>query len=230
MAKVFGGSASRLEVYALFAAAVVLIGGGVAGAVVVTSSDSKHAEQLSVDTTVVDTTVVDATVGANAGSAATTTQAGQQNVGGSTSPTITVPGLTAEQAETLRQQIQRQQDAEAAAAQAAAYAATHPVGRVRDVLYATCDGRPQSLLRWIYLGEYPARDGIQITVNYNGRSSTGSPNAMSGNASHKSFSLNAEFAPAPGTSVTYEITTTGREGSIRGTIMPTVVDCDAFVE
>ena len=40
MAKIFGGSASRLEVYALFAAAVVLIGGGVAGAVVVTSSDS----------------------------------------------------------------------------------------------------------------------------------------------------------------------------------------------
>ena len=60
MAKIFGGSASRLEVYALFAAAVVLIGGGVAGAVVVTSSDSKPAEiaQVSVDTTVVDTTVV----------------------------------------------------------------------------------------------------------------------------------------------------------------------------
>ena len=58
MAKIFGGSASRLEVYALFAAAVVLIGGGVAGAVVVTSSDSKPAEvaQVSVDTTVVDTT------------------------------------------------------------------------------------------------------------------------------------------------------------------------------
>ena len=64
MAKIFGGSASRLEVYALFAAAVVLIGGGVAGAVVVTSSDSKPAEvaQVSVDTTVVDTTVVDTTV------------------------------------------------------------------------------------------------------------------------------------------------------------------------
>jgi hypothetical protein len=43
MAKIFGGSASRLEVYALFAAAVVLIGGGVAGAVVVTSSDSSPA-------------------------------------------------------------------------------------------------------------------------------------------------------------------------------------------
>ena len=64
MAKSFGGSASRLEVYALFVAAVVLIGGGVAGAVVVTSSDSKPAEvaQVSVDTTVVDTTAVDTAV------------------------------------------------------------------------------------------------------------------------------------------------------------------------
>jgi len=40
MAKIFGGSASRLEVYALFVAAVVLIGGGIGGAIVVTSSDS----------------------------------------------------------------------------------------------------------------------------------------------------------------------------------------------
>ena len=227
MAKIFGGSASRLEVYALFAAAVVLIGGGVAGAVVVTSSGSKPAE---VAQTSVDTTVVDATVGANAGSAATTTQTAQQSVGGSTSPTITVPGLTAEQAETLRQQIQRQQEADAAAAEAAAYAATHPVGRVRDVLYTTCNGYPNSLLRWVYLGEYPAPNGIQVTVNYNGRSSTGSPNAMSGDASHKTFTLAQEFAPTLGALVTYEITTTGREGSIRGTIMPTVVDCDGFVE
>jgi len=227
MAKIFGGSASRLEMYGLFVAAVILIGGGISGAVVLTSSDSKTAEvsQMSVDTT-----VVDATVGANAGSAATTTQAAQQNVGGSTSPTITVPGLTAEQAETLRQQIQRQQEADAAAAEAATYAATHPVGRVRDVLYTTCNGYPNSLLRWVYLGEYPAPNGIQVTVNYNGRSSTGSPNAMSGDASHKSFTLAQEFAPAPGALVTYEITTTGREGSIRGMIMPTVVDCDGFVE
>ena len=236
MAKIFGGSASRLEVYALFVAAVVLIGGGVAGAVVVTSSDSKPAEvaQVSVDTTVVDTTVVDTTsTQAAAGTSAppaSTSQPKQQSVGGSTNPTITVPGLTAEQAETLRQQIQRQQEADAAAAEAAAYAATHPVGRVRDVLYTTCNGYPNSLLRWVYLGEYPAPNGIQVTVNYNGRSSTGSPNAMSGDASHKSFTLAYEFAPTPGALVTYEITTTGREGSIRGTIMPTVVDCDGFVE
>jgi hypothetical protein len=59
VAKIFGGSASRLEVYALFAAAVVLIGGSIGGAIVVTSSDSKPAEvaQVSADTTVVDTTV-----------------------------------------------------------------------------------------------------------------------------------------------------------------------------
>ena len=159
-----------------------------------------------------------------------TSELDKQNGAGSTSPTITVPGLTAEQAETLRQQIQRQQDAEAAAVQAVTYAAAHPVGRVRDVLYTTCNGYPMSLLRWIYLGEYPAPSGIQVTVNFNGRPSTGSPNAMSGDASHKTFTLGQEFAPAPGTLVTYEITTTGREGSIRGTIMPTVVDCDGFVE
>ena len=48
MAKIFGGSASRLEVYALFAAAVVLIGGGVAGAVVVTSSGDQTSAPVAV--------------------------------------------------------------------------------------------------------------------------------------------------------------------------------------
>jgi hypothetical protein len=63
MAKIFGGSASRLEVYALFAAAVVLIGGGISGAIIVTSSDSKPAAvaQPPVDTTVVDTSVAPTT-------------------------------------------------------------------------------------------------------------------------------------------------------------------------
>jgi hypothetical protein len=63
MAKIFGGSASRLEVYTLFVAAVVLIGGGIGGAIVLTSSDSKPAEvaQESVETTVVDTTAAPTT-------------------------------------------------------------------------------------------------------------------------------------------------------------------------
>jgi hypothetical protein len=43
MARILGGNASRLEVYALFVAAVVLIGGGISGAIVVTSSDSSPA-------------------------------------------------------------------------------------------------------------------------------------------------------------------------------------------
>jgi hypothetical protein len=167
-------------------------------------------------------------VGASAGSAATTTQAGQQSVGGSTIQTITVPGLTAEQAEILRQQIQRQQEADAAAAEAAAYGALHPVGRVRDVLYTTCNGWPQLLLRWSYLGEYPAPNQIEVTVNFNGRRSTASPNAMSGSASRKSYSLDGGNDPS--TPVTYEITTTGREGAIRGTITPTVVSCSEFVD
>ena len=50
MAKIFGGSASRLEVYALFAAAVVLIGGGVAGAVVVASGGETSAPVTVVET------------------------------------------------------------------------------------------------------------------------------------------------------------------------------------
>jgi len=231
VAKILGGNASRLEVYALFVAAVVLIGGGISGAIVVTSSDSKPAEvaQVSVDATVAPTTTPVTAPWMT--TPATTAPAGQPGVAGSTSATITVPGLTAEQAETLRQQIQRQQDAEAAAAVASAYAAANPVGRVRDLLYTTCYmGQPMSMLRWVYLGEYPAPNGIEVTVSFNGRSSTASPNAMSGDASHKTFQLGSELAPAPRNLVTYEIKTTGPEGAIRGTITPTVVDCDGYVE
>ena len=63
MANIFGGSASRLEVYALFVAAVVLIGGGIAGAIIVTSDDTNPAAvaQALVDTTVVDTSVAPTT-------------------------------------------------------------------------------------------------------------------------------------------------------------------------
>jgi hypothetical protein len=59
MAKIFGGSASRLEVYALFAAAVVLIGGGIGGAIVVTSGGETSAPVTVVETspTTVTTTV-----------------------------------------------------------------------------------------------------------------------------------------------------------------------------
>jgi hypothetical protein len=229
MARILGGNASRLEVYALFAAAVVLIGGGVAGAVVVTSSDSKPAEVAQVSPGSSNVTASTSQEAA-ATSPTATSELNRQNGAGSTSPTITVPGLTAEQAETLRQQIQRQQDAEAAAAQAAAYAAMHPVARVQDILYATCLGSPQSLLRWTYLGEYPARNEIQVTIKWNGRSSTGSPNAFSGNGPQKASGLGSEMAPAPGAPVAYEITTTGPEGPIRGMITPTVVECSVLLE
>jgi hypothetical protein len=50
MAKIFGGSASRLEVYALFVAAVVLIGGGISGAIVVTSGDETSSPVTVVET------------------------------------------------------------------------------------------------------------------------------------------------------------------------------------
>ncbi|CAB4346709.1 unannotated protein [freshwater metagenome] len=48
MAKIFGGSASRLEMYALFVAAVILIGGGISGAVVLSQSDSNSSQSAQV--------------------------------------------------------------------------------------------------------------------------------------------------------------------------------------
>ena len=48
MAKIFGGSASRFELYALFVAAVVLIGGGVSGAIVLSQSDSNPSQSAQV--------------------------------------------------------------------------------------------------------------------------------------------------------------------------------------
>lgn len=47
MAKILGGSASRTELYGLFIAAVILIGGGVSGAVALTSSDQTPSEAVA---------------------------------------------------------------------------------------------------------------------------------------------------------------------------------------
>jgi len=58
MAKIFGGSASRLEMYALFVAAVVLIGGGISGAIVVTSGGETSAPVTVVETSSTTTTAV----------------------------------------------------------------------------------------------------------------------------------------------------------------------------
>lgn len=58
MARIFGGSASRLEVYALFVAAVVLIGGGIGGAIVVTSSDSSPTPIATAEATTTTSEVV----------------------------------------------------------------------------------------------------------------------------------------------------------------------------
>jgi hypothetical protein len=95
MAKIFGGSASRLEVYALFAAAVVLIGGGVAGAVVVTSSDSKPAEVAST-TTALNSDASSEPLSATADSLDTSTVDVPPPVTAASQPT-TQSGLQAEQ-------------------------------------------------------------------------------------------------------------------------------------
>ena len=87
MAKIFGGSASRLEVYALFVAAVVLIGGGISGAVVLTSSDSKPAivEQSSVEASSVPTSISEPLAGDN--SATPTGEAAFQSPSSNTAQT-----------------------------------------------------------------------------------------------------------------------------------------------
>jgi hypothetical protein len=233
MAKIFGGNASRFELYALFVAAVVLIGGGISGAIVVTSGG----EQSSTTTTTVQQIESSNTSATAVGefeqdpqSPATTPQPIQQSIDSSTYPTITVPGLTADQTETLRQQIQRQQETDAAAAQAAAYAANHPVGTVRDVLYCTDSGEPAAHFRWSYLGKYPAPAGVILSFTFNGRTFTGSPNGYYGDYSRQSFSIAWPTAPPPGTALSYTITTNGPEGAISGSLMPTVVACSDFAD
>jgi len=66
MASILGGNASRLEVYALFVAAVVLIGGGISGAIVVTSSEGETSAPVTIvetsSTTVTTAVLVEVTV------------------------------------------------------------------------------------------------------------------------------------------------------------------------
>jgi hypothetical protein len=52
MAKIFGGTASRLEMYGLFVAAVVLVGGSVSGAIVLSSEGSPAVAPPSVESPV----------------------------------------------------------------------------------------------------------------------------------------------------------------------------------
>jgi len=97
MARKLGGTASRFEVYALFIAAVVLIGGGIGGAIVVTN-DSGTAD-VSGTALVETTTTVEV---------ATTIVDPPTTEGGTTNSTLyeSTPGLTDEQAAWLRDQAQ----------------------------------------------------------------------------------------------------------------------------
>jgi hypothetical protein len=136
MAKIFGGSASRLEVYALFAAAIVLIGGGIAGAVVVTSSDSKPPDvaQVSVDTTVVESTVVDAM-----GASSAPTVAGP----GANTPSIA--GLTESESRVVRDLIDRETEAQRLVRlqkERQEFAFSHPVARYDNTEILSCTDLP----------------------------------------------------------------------------------------
>jgi hypothetical protein len=232
MAKIFGGSASRLEVYALFVAAVVLIGGSIGGAIVVTSGDEGSAPVTVVETT---TTAVTSTVVASeqASLPVVTSSIPEQNQSSTPrGPSISVPGLTSEQADWLAAEFQRKQDADRAAEAAAIYKSTHPVGRVRDVIYAICGKNEENpvgyywaMMRWDYLGEQPAPSGVQVRVTTDGLNyGWGSPSTPTASGWIRWW-LPTIVTPATISPVTYQIETTGPEGGISGTVTPTEMSC-----
>lgn len=234
MAKIFGGSASRLEVYALFVAAVVLIGGSIGGAIVVTSGDGGSAPVADMETT---TTSVTTTVFASgeASLPVVTSSILEQNQ--SSTPqgsSISVPGLTSEQADWLAAEFQRKQEADRAAETAAAYKSTHPVGRVRDVIYAICGKNEENpvgyfwaMMRWDYFGELPLPYGVEVRVTVPGQPHTGGVGIRTPGGWQR-FWLQTVVAPANVGPVSYKIETNGPEGGISGTVTPTELSCEEF--
>ena len=232
MAKIFGGSASRLEVYALFVAAVVLIGGSIGGAIVVTGGDGG-----SVPVAVVETTTTleasTATASEEASLPVVTSSIPEQNQSSTPrGPSISVPGLTSEQADWLAAEFQRKQDADRAAEAAAIYKSTHPVGRVRDVIYAICgrneqnpDGYFWAMMRWDYFGTFPVPYGVVVRVTIPGQPNGGATRTSAG--WYRTW-LQTTVAPAVVSPVTYQIETNGPEGGISGTVSPTELSCEEF--
>lgn len=114
VAKIFGGSASRLEVYTLFIAAVILIGGGIGGAIVVSNNygpDTRHDTEVAQNAVVVtESTLSDQGRGPDqvSGWNSVPTESGSQSV----TTVASTPGLTDEQAAWLRSQAQAAIDAE----------------------------------------------------------------------------------------------------------------------
>jgi hypothetical protein len=235
MAKIFGGSASRLEVYALFVAAVVLIGGSIGGAIVVTSGDEGSAPVTVVETT---TTAVTSTVVASeqASLPVVTSSIPEQNQNSTPrGPSISVPGLTSEQADWLAAEFQRKQDADRAAEAAAIYKSTHPVGRVRDFIYAMCgknDENPAgyfwAMMRWDYFGTLPLPYGVQVRVTATGHPRAGGGVGTPASGGWQRFWLQTIVAPAVVSPLTYQIETNGPEGGISGTVSPTELSCEEF--
>jgi hypothetical protein len=234
MAKIFGGSASRLEVYALFVAAVVLIGGSIGGAIVVTSGDGGSAPVAVVETTTTTVTTT-AIAGEEASLQLAPSLTPEQNQSSiPQEPSISVPGLTSEQADWLAAEFQRKQDADRAAEEAAIYKSTHPVGRVRDVIYAICGANEENpagyfwaMMRWDYLGTLPLPYGVEVRVTVPGqphRGGVGTPTS----GGWQRFWLQTTVAPAVISPVTYQIETNGPEGGISGTVSPTEMSCEEF--
>jgi hypothetical protein len=160
MAKIFGGSASRLEVYALFAAAVVLIGGGISGAVVLTSSDSKPAEvaQSAVEATVAS--IVPSTP-SNPGDSAVEGSQGPIGAGSRTTPSIA--GLSESESQIVQDLINRETEAQRLVRlqkERNEFASANPVARYDNAEFLSCTNLP------LYDVANPSRFEIITLVKY----------------------------------------------------------------
>jgi hypothetical protein len=148
MAKVLGGSASRAEVYGLFITAVILVGGGVSGAIVLTSgSDSPREAATAV---VADPAPGSATTLSATGDGAPTVDtapSGGSTGSGTAEPhtTVSIAGMTEGQAQIVQDYVDRETEAQRLArvqAEREAFAAANPAGRLISVEILSCPSVP----------------------------------------------------------------------------------------
>jgi hypothetical protein len=142
VAKIFGGSASRLEMYGLFVAAVILIGGGISGAVVLTSSDSKPAEVAQPAVEAIAESVVPSVPSNPRASAA---DGNQSPIGAGSRTTPSIAGLSESEAQIVQDLINRETEAQRLARlqrEREDFAAAHPVARYENTEILSCTQMP----------------------------------------------------------------------------------------
>lgn len=151
MPKIFGGNASRLEMYGLFVAAVILIGGGVSGAVVLTSTNNQIISQA------VDESPIESQSGRVATSAPTSSEdAAVDGIrppnGQETRPSpFSDQGESASEIGTSPKNVETDDQRNARLQQEGYdYAAANPVARFEDIEILSCTELP------VYSRENPA--------------------------------------------------------------------------